>query len=142
MTFREALMDKESWRKYMAGPTRALEEFVYRAMPHHDKCYICSTGMNGVVNHILGQNHYKKLWGRLAQMPDAARALDWSQPWAEKFQVGERFYLFNHVTGQQGWQHELQNGGAPVPLPGQEARPPQAGPPQGLDPPAAKAAAG
>lgn len=116
----------------MSGPTRVLEDFIYKAVPQHNKCYICDSGQNGVATHILGQNHYKGIWRRLGTMPEAMAALSWTQPWVERFPVGpQRVYLFNHVTGEQGWEHEVTSvqGPARPTQPAQVSGPPASSPP-------------
>eukprot|EP00443_Scrippsiella_acuminata_P033854 CAMPEP_0115369718 /NCGR_PEP_ID=MMETSP0270-20121206/106468_1 /TAXON_ID=71861 /ORGANISM="Scrippsiella trochoidea, Strain CCMP3099" /LENGTH=44 /DNA_ID= /DNA_START= /DNA_END= /DNA_ORIENTATION= len=36
--------------------------------------------MNGIVNHLLSANHFKKMWNKLMKVPEPQSAIDWRSP--------------------------------------------------------------
>lgn len=106
------------------------------------RCMVCETEMSrGAVEHLPSQRHWKNLWTKLGDTaPTPEQARSWTAQWVEKFETSKGIYLFNHVTGDQGFEHEL-NGNVtaitstpPQPL---AVPPPKVAPPK---PPVASAA--
>lgn len=139
--YRDALNDKDNWKRFMEEPANRLERFIYAEIPtYHSRCVVCEAGMNGIANHILSQKHWKSLWGKLSGAPPPAdRVVNWESRWVEVLQAAGGEYRFNHITGEQAWTRELSGPEAPAPRPapsgpeGQAAAPcPRAPRPQAL----------
>lgn len=138
----------KSWKVYMAAPAEQLEKTMYTLAPEYlDKpCVVCDAPRNGIANHITSLKHWKQLWSKLEnKVPGSDVVCLWDKPWVEKIPTRQGTYLFNHLTGEQGLEHNLRN----IPPPPQtEAKQPPATPPKvkavppsGLTPPAPSKAA-
>jgi len=115
--YKDALHDKESWKQFMDAPAKQLEAIIYKMHPAFtSQCPVCESGMNGISNHLLSLNHWKKLWSRTRSINlDASNVVRWNQAWVERFDTPQGIYLFNHVTGEQAWMSELAGPDAPAP---------------------------
>ena len=76
------------------------------------KCVVCETEMTrGIAEHLPSLNHWKKLWEKLrCAVPAPDQANDWSKPWVQRLQTTKGLYMFNHLTGQQGFESEIAAG--------------------------------
>lgn len=108
--YKMAMLDKQSWRAFMEPPAKQLEDLIYKATgTWNSTCPVCATDMTrGYSDHLPSQNHWKKLWERLNRhVPEPNLAHDWGKQWVQKFELPCGVYLFNHVTGEQGFQDNL-----------------------------------
>mmetsp|Transcript_80152 Transcript_80152/g.166777 ORF Transcript_80152/g.166777 Transcript_80152/m.166777 type:complete len:346 (+) Transcript_80152:1837-2874(+) len=106
-------MEKGKWTKFMAAPTKQLEDLIYRQLPmYSEQCMICEANMNGLQEHWLSQKHFKCIWNKLGSPPEPQRAYSWDAPWVQTFRFPVGNYLFNHVTGEQGPEVEVRSGNA------------------------------
>jgi len=143
--YQEALNDKAAWKTYMDTPAKALENLVYTCNSGNGSCPVCETPLNGIYNHVLSVNHWKKLWLKLNQVPVPQVCVQWDKPWVEVFQTPRGEYLFNHVTGAQGFRAQLGAEGrglafGPAPLPASsDAVAPTSAPQHARLPPACQA---
>mmetsp|Transcript_50138 Transcript_50138/g.117027 ORF Transcript_50138/g.117027 Transcript_50138/m.117027 type:complete len:749 (-) Transcript_50138:89-2335(-) len=118
LTYREAVQDAGSWKKYMDGPTNLLDNDVYPLMGGATlKCIVCDAGMLAFNTHLCSQKHFKSLWNKLGSrgIPDPSEASVWTAPWVEKIATQRGTYLFNHLTGEQGFEAEVLGGAASPP---------------------------
>lgn len=102
------------------------------------KCHVCDVDMTrGVVEHLPSHKHWKSLWEKLGQrIPDADSVRVWTGPWVERFDTPRGVYLLNHVTGEQGLEHEVVAAGFPPRTQASDSRP-SAHPQRAAAPPAA-----
>jgi len=62
----------------------------------------------GAGEHLPSLNHWKQLWRKLeSRTPDVQTAHNWTKPWVQRFPTPKGDYVFNHVTGRQGFASEL-----------------------------------
>lgn len=140
--YRNALESRQAWRTFMEPAAKELEDMHNKhTNSYGGMCVVCSIEMSrGIFEHVPSQNHWKKLWDKLnKKAPDPNLVNDWSQQWVEKFKFPAGEYLFNHVTGAQGFKAELGGGASTTGPPPHSAAPPmaivQAGPvPAGIAP--------
>lgn len=105
-----ALGTKAEWRIFMDEPAKRLERFLGANLPNrYEPCPVCATPMNGVHMHLTSQNHWKKIWTNLQDgaIPSAQEAGCWEKPWVESFPAPKGEFLFNHLTGEQGYRAEI-----------------------------------
>jgi len=111
--FQEALNSKAGWRTFMDGPAKILEQTIFRLTNSYDvtsgTCPVCMSEMSrGAGEHLPSCNHWKQLWRKLeCRTPDVQTAHDWVRPWVQRFPTPKGDYVFNHVTGRQGFASEL-----------------------------------
>lgn len=141
--YQDALNGKAAWRALMEPASARLEKMLHAATGSWGgMCPVCSTEMTrGVADHLPSQNHWKNLWNKLnGQIPPPDAANDWASPWVERFSFAQGPYLFNHVTGEQGYESAVcaQSGGKIATIPPAAAAPPSpAAPPAPPAPPVA-----
>lgn len=105
-----ALATKAEWRIFMDEPGRQLEKFLGAVLPNrYEPCVVCAAPMNGVHMHLTSQNHWKKIWSKLQDgvIPSPQEAGCWDKPWVEAFPAPKGEFLFNHLTGEQGYRTEI-----------------------------------
>jgi len=102
----------------MSEPAAQLAAVIAASMPNWGgQCLVCDSTMYGMQQHLASYNHWKRLWSKLNILPLPDIAVDWARPWVEVFETTRGDYLFNHVTGQQCWRAEMEDGTWPPPQP-------------------------
>lgn len=108
---------EQDWLRYMDEPAKQLETFLQDHVPSHRRaaCMVCDVLTDGVWAHLTSSSHLSQVLEKLKDnIPSPEDAMNWEKPWVEAIPLPEtsRFsyrgdYLFNHLTGEQGFRHEV-----------------------------------
>lgn len=117
LDYRLALQTAQDWLRYMDEPAKQLETFCQNHVPsrRNEPCMVCNVLTDGVWAHLTSSSHLTQVREKLQdKIPSPEEASDWEKPWVEAIPLPETSvfshrsdYLFNHLTGEQGFRHEI-----------------------------------
>ena len=106
----------QGWKTFIVAAARQLEVILGPPGPRGAPCCaICDTPMeHGVADHLASQSHWRSLCALFGR--DDPAALSQVRlafpPWEQRFATPKGTYIFNHMTGRQGYDDAIAAGWA------------------------------
>ncbi|CAE8704556.1 unnamed protein product, partial [Polarella glacialis] len=108
VSWRPALEYHEAWKQWMRPFAQQLRAVHQQLCESHEtcsfQCAICSDAVDWTDEHLLSLGHYNALWEKHSLMDNMDPVGSLCSQWAQPFESKTGCYLFNHLTGDQGWE--------------------------------------